>query len=843
MTETFELLARAIGAGYEIGELIGRGGFGEVYAAADRSLKRTVAIKVLRADVADSRTAVDRFRREAEALARLRHPHIMPVYGIGEGEGITYFVMPRIEGESLASLMERGERLSLADACRVIAEVADALAAAHRAGVVHRDIKPDNILLEGTEQHALLMDFGIAKSGGPGESRLTGTGMIIGTPMYMSPEQATGDHTGPASDIYSFGVVAYEVLSGRGLFGEVTSSQALITAHLTRTPDELRSVNPEVPVAVSRAVMRCLRKTPAERWASVDEFRQSFAKARADLPRDPEVAIPDAPPRLSRRSAMIVGALGIVGLATALGVYRFQGTLDLDAPQLSRDAALVDARRVTDALGVPRYTESAWKFTGDADHVRFLSRGNGPRPNAAALSRVRLGDWRFAFFTSGSRGFARVSVVAPGWVSEFERVTDSTAPRPAPVAIDPAKLRAVLALMGWHGDSLRLADSSRSTIDRREQRSFTWEPIVPTPALIVGGDTAKRTVEATFLDGMLTRYRARVKLPTADVSRESRRSTVRTTALISMVVLLVVVLAVDLVRARRDRALRFERALRIGVVTAAIMAIVVVRIARQNNEFATDFSPDGSLLTEIGAAVGVMLMLVAPFVFLLASGLAAAAEAVALKHAPDLLAGYPAAIAAPRPRRLATFFPIGAALGFCVSGAAALCAGITALLGGVPLTIGNDQIAPWSLVVMELTLSLACAPLVVLLVAFVVAHLRVAGQRIGDVASAVLVAGVAGGFRLAIDSSGPDIATWAAVGAGLALIVGRRGVVEGAVAFAVVVLTQSSIGGLLTPYANYWPATIALGAVVAMTLVALVMGRRGHPASPGPTDAATPSPA
>src|SRR5438128_12300239 len=118
MTDTADLLARAIGAGYEVRELIGRGGFGEVYAAADRSLDRTVAVKVLRADVADSRSAVDRFKREAQALARLRHPHIMPIYGIGEGEGITYFVMPRIEGESLAGLMARGERLPLAEARR-----------------------------------------------------------------------------------------------------------------------------------------------------------------------------------------------------------------------------------------------------------------------------------------------------------------------------------------------------------------------------------------------------------------------------------------------------------------------------------------------------------------------------------------------------------------------------------------------------------------------------------------------------------------------------------------------------------------------------------------------------
>ena len=834
MTETSELLARAIGAGYEIGELIGRGGFGEVYAAADRSLNRTVAIKVLRADVADSRTAVDRFRREAEALGRLRHPHIMPVYGIGEGEGITYFVMPRIEGESLASLMQRGERLPLVDACRVVAEAADALAAAHRAGVVHRDIKPDNILLEGTERHALLMDFGIAKSGGTGESRLTGTGMIIGTPMYMSPEQATGDHTGPSSDIYSFGVVAYELLSGRGLFGEVTSSQALITAHLTRTPDDLRAVNPEVPAAVARAIMRCLKKTPAERWPSVDEFRHAFAKARADLPRDPDVVIPDAPPTLSRRAAAIVGALGIAGLAAAAMVYRVQATLELDAPRLSREAALGEARRVADSLGVPKYDESAWNFAADGDHARFLMQGTSKRPDAPGLSRVRLGAWRFVFFTSGSRGYARLSVSAPGWVTDFERVADTAAPKPAPVAVDPARWRAALALMGWQPDSLRLTDSSRSTIDRREQRSFTWEPIVPAPALIVGGDTAKRTVEATFVDGVLTRYRASVKLPPSEAARESRQGTVLNAVIVSMILVLFITLSIVLVRARRDRALQLDRALRVGVATALVLVGVFGAVSRRSNEFAADFSPDGSRAWSIAGSFATAILLVAPFVLLCATGLAAAAEAVALKRAPELLAGYQLAVKATRPSRLTRFLPVGTALGFCVAGAVALLAGITALVGGVPLAIGHGQIQSWSDSWLQNAIAVALAPLVVLLVAFVLAPLRAAGHTIGDAASAMVVALLAAALPLAARSSGPEIATWAAAGAGIALIVARRGVVEGAVAFLVMVLTQTSIEAWIAPYSNRWPPTIALLILVLLAVAATVRSSRSSSAAPTP---------
>jgi len=265
-------LQRALGGGFDIRELIGQGGFGEVWAATDVKLKRDVAVKVLRSDLVTSASLLERFRREAEAAAGLRHPNIVPIYQVGEAEGLVYFVMPLVKGESLRALLERDRQLPVQEVVRILTEAASALDEAHAAGIVHRDIKPDNILLEGRERRVLLMDFGIAKSLEAQDGGLTGTGMVMGTPQYMSPEQASGEkRIDRRSDLYSLGVVAYQMLAGRLPFA-AGSAQEMIAAHIATPPEPLAGVVPPGAEDVADAVMRLLAKKPEDRWDSAGAF-------------------------------------------------------------------------------------------------------------------------------------------------------------------------------------------------------------------------------------------------------------------------------------------------------------------------------------------------------------------------------------------------------------------------------------------------------------------------------------------------------------------------------------------------------------------------------------------
>src|SRR5512138_760793 len=207
---------RVLNANYELDREIGRGGMGIVYKARDRRLKRLVAIKVLPPELAFRAEIRTRFLREAETAAQLSHPNIVPIYSVDERDGIVYFVMALVEGENLAARLHTSGALSPGEARRILLEVAHALAYAHERGVVHRDIKPDNILLQTGDGRVMVTDFGIARAVTEGaDSRLTATGMAIGTPAYMSPEQSTGDRQiDGRSDLYSLGVVGYQMLTG-----------------------------------------------------------------------------------------------------------------------------------------------------------------------------------------------------------------------------------------------------------------------------------------------------------------------------------------------------------------------------------------------------------------------------------------------------------------------------------------------------------------------------------------------------------------------------------------------------------------------------------------------------
>ena len=273
-----EALERAIGFQYRIERLLGQGGMGAVYLAHELALDRDVAIKVLPPEQAGAPQLRERFRREARTAARLNHPNIVPLYTFGEFNGLMYFVMGYVAGESLALRLRRDGPLASDEARPLLAEVADALAYAHRHGVIHRDIKPDNILIDADSGSPRLTDFGIAKATLT-DTLLTTAGQLMGTPGYMSPEQALGRLDLDArSDIYSLGVAAYEMVSGR-LPLDAKSPMEAVTQRLTQEPRPLRAVAPNVAEDLIVAIQRCLQREPADRWPDAKSLRFELVPA------------------------------------------------------------------------------------------------------------------------------------------------------------------------------------------------------------------------------------------------------------------------------------------------------------------------------------------------------------------------------------------------------------------------------------------------------------------------------------------------------------------------------------------------------------------------------------
>ena len=267
-------LNRAVAGKFDLLELLGSGGFGQVYRARDLKLGREVAIKVLRHDLAGNPQLMERFRREAQIVAGLHHPNILPIHHIDELDGIIFFVMPLVNGEALAEAMHR-RTLSSGEAVRILRDISNAVQFAHNNGLVHRDLKPDNIMLEGPERRVLVMDFGIAKSTDGDDSGLTGSGVIIGTPGYMSPEQAVGDVASSRSDIYSLGVIGYELLTGERPF-QGTKAAEVVERQLSEQPRRVTSVNPTVPPELADALSKCLTRSPEDRLPTAGVLAESL---------------------------------------------------------------------------------------------------------------------------------------------------------------------------------------------------------------------------------------------------------------------------------------------------------------------------------------------------------------------------------------------------------------------------------------------------------------------------------------------------------------------------------------------------------------------------------------
>jgi serine/threonine-protein kinase len=270
-----ERIVAALGDQYDIDCEIGRGGMSVVYRARDRRLDRLVAVKALPPELAYDPAIRTRFTREAQTSAQLAHAHIVPIYDVGERDGIAYFVMSLVRGGSLADLLAREPRLPIARARTILAELADALDFAHLRGVIHRDVKPDNVLLDADSGRAMVTDFGIARAIESG-TRLTITGNAVGTPTYMSPEQAMGEREiDGRSDIYSLGVLGYQMLTGRVPFA-AGNSMALLLKHVSETPRPIAGLRPDVPVALRDALERALMKQPDDRWPTASSLRDAL---------------------------------------------------------------------------------------------------------------------------------------------------------------------------------------------------------------------------------------------------------------------------------------------------------------------------------------------------------------------------------------------------------------------------------------------------------------------------------------------------------------------------------------------------------------------------------------
>ncbi|MGD8867702.1 MAG: protein kinase [Gemmatimonadales bacterium] len=307
MSEIDTRLTAALSGRYRIERELGAGAMATVYLAEDLKHRRRVAVKVLRPELAAA-IGHERFLREIEISAGLSHPHVLPLYESGEADGFLYYVMPYVEGESLRDCLEREKQLPLDDALRISREVADALSYAHSRGVIHRDIKPGNILLQ--SGHAVVADFGIARAvNAAGGDRLTQTGVAVGTPAYMSPEQAAGDRElDGRSDLYALGCVLYEMLTGGPPFSGPTT-ESVLRQHLLSEPRPVASIRPAVPSEVAAALQRALAKNPADRFNPVAQFSEALTAA----PRAPTTVVR---PAGGRRVVIGLVLVAVVAMAT-----------------------------------------------------------------------------------------------------------------------------------------------------------------------------------------------------------------------------------------------------------------------------------------------------------------------------------------------------------------------------------------------------------------------------------------------------------------------------------------------------------------------------------------------
>ena len=493
MTDALGRLTAALADRYAIERELGQGGMATVYLARDHKLGRSVALKILRPELAAA-LGSERFLREIEIAAKLAHPHILALHDCGEADGLLYYTMPFVEGESLRDRLSRERQLPLEDALRITREVADALGYAHALGLVHRDIKPENILFQAG--HAVVSDFGIAKAiAVAGTARLTETGLAVGTPAYMSPEQAAGSQDlDGRSDLYSLGCVLYEMLAGDPPF-YASTPQAVVAKKLSEPLPRISVVREAVPPGIEAALNKALARTPADRWVTASDFAAALAHPEtmttAGASMMPTGARPrSALARLRRRAGWAAGVVGVAAIALAatwLLISRpltittsniTQVTSDLGMelqPAISPDGNEVAYLGPVGSLGGRLHVRSTVNIAGSAavglgdttsgcqQSPTWTPDGQSVRYWGCGLSG---GQWEWAWRETGKLGGAvRTLTAPPGW------------PGGAPWSPDGARV------VFSRGDTL-FVSSAADTLGRRiavhpgsaALHSWAWSP-------------------------------------------------------------------------------------------------------------------------------------------------------------------------------------------------------------------------------------------------------------------------------------------------------------------------------------------------------------------------------
>lgn len=407
---------------YEIEAPLGAGGMGEVFKARDTRLDRTVAVKILAPAVAADAEFRRRFEREARSISALDHPHICALYDVGEHEGTAYLVMQYLEGESLAARLTRGP-LTVADALKIGSEIAGALDAAHRRGIVHRDLKPGNVMI--TRTGARLLDFGLAKSGGAVSSAdagptvlagsITAQGTILGTFQYMAPEQLEGEDADARTDLFAFGAVLYEMVTGRRAFTGKTHA-SLIGAILKDQPAPVRSLVPDVPAPLDRVIARCLEKDRDDRWQTARDVASelNWIASEHRNPTTSSTAVMAPPPRHASKRALMTWSAVVIGIATLASLVTWMWLT-------TRPTAAAVPVQVEFSIPVPveapvhRATGSGVAISPDGRVIVYAAQTMGGRArvlyvrhlDSVAVRRVEGSEGGFApFFSADSRFIA-----------------------------------------------------------------------------------------------------------------------------------------------------------------------------------------------------------------------------------------------------------------------------------------------------------------------------------------------------------------------------------------------------------------------------------------------------
>lgn len=491
MTEPLQRLNAALSDRYHLVRELGSGGMATVYLADDLKHKRQVAVKVLRSELS-AQLGLNRFLKEIEVTAKLQHPHILPLFDSGEADGVLFYVMPFVDGETLREKIEREGELPIAEAVRLLRDVVDALSHAHAHGVVHRDIKPGNVLLAG--RHAMVADFGIAKAvtEAAGSEVRTTLGVAVGTPVYMAPEQALAqplvDHR---ADIYSLGAMAYEMLTGSPPFAG-PNPVAVLFRHLSVPPEPVRAHREGIPARLGDIVMKCLEKNPADRWQTADDVLHRLDVIAA--PRGVEPSWSNSPLAESVRSRAlghprIIAAVALLALAAVawLAVDRSTG---------------------------PRVTATSPELEGRSGQSKLVARNpvEIDRPseaNPTASSTVKASANSQP--SSTARKPAEIDQAAGKAPTTFSARKDTESTHPpstAPSAEDLASLFLLLsefthAIEARDTTKMRIVYPSMSDLQKHRWETFfdaniTFRNAMTMHGVAVYGDTAQASVAGSY---------------------------------------------------------------------------------------------------------------------------------------------------------------------------------------------------------------------------------------------------------------------------------------------------------------------------------------------------------